>query len=487
MYKSILQFCEEGIINLENVSADFYENPEDIAGFVAGVSSVFIKAGCGFIGDIFSELNQKIRESQARKDKWEIVRTDTKKMLCSLGEFSYEKTLFKHKETGERTYLLDHYLGIESFARLTEDAQARMLEEAVQTSYSRAGNHISITDSISKGTVKNKLHELKFPKAEYPEELKKVEYLYIDADEDHVPLQFIDNKGDLKTDKSGRTINNVQAKLVYVYEGIEPESPAGKRFKLVNPHYFSGVYEGKDNEKLWEEVYEYIENTYDLDSVKKIYLNADGGSWIKTGKSKIAGIVSVLDEYHINKYLTSMTTHLYDSAEDGRNLLRDVIRRGTKAEFMETVKTLKDYTEDSNTVYRIETGAAYITSNWTAAKTRLSRSAGVVGSSTEGHVSHVLASRMSSRPMGWSKQGADKMARLRAYYWNGGNMLNLVRYQVVAECEKKAAGAEYLSANQIMKTEGIHHIYGTYYDHIQVSLSVMARKTLAIRERLLLL
>lgn len=33
---------------------------------------------------------------------------------------------------------------------------------------------------------------------------------------------------------------------------------------------------------------------------------------------------------------------------------------------------------------------------------------GVMGSSTEGHISHVLSARMSSRLMGWSRQGADR-------------------------------------------------------------------------------
>ncbi len=42
--------------------------------------------------------------------------------------------------------------------------------------------------------------------------------------------------------------------------------------------------------------------------------------------------------------------------------------------------------------------------------------------------------------MGWSKLGATQMAKLRAYYLNGGDMLELVRYR-----EKEmpmAAGAE---------------------------------------------
>lgn len=36
---------------------------------------------------------------------------------------------------------------------------------------------------------------------------------------------------------------------------------------------------------------------------------------------------------------------------------------------------------------------------------------------------------MSSRPMGWSKDGADKMARLRAVKANNGKVIDFVRAQ----------------------------------------------------------
>ena len=102
---------------------------------------------------------------------------------------------------------------------------------------------------------------------------------------------------------------------------------------------------------------------------------------------------------------------------------------------------------------------------------------GVKGSSTEGHVSHVLSSRMSSRPMGWSVTGACKMSQLRAYYFNGGDMLELVRSQ-----EKKlpkAAGAEYelLSSSQIIASEKNRHgELGKYVDTITHSLSMQNKK-----------
>lgn len=53
---------------------------------------------------------------------------------------------------------------------------------------------------------------------------------------------------------------------------------------------------------------------------------------------------------------------------------------------------------------------------------RLRKAEGVVGSSTEDHVYHVLSSRMSTQAMGWCKHGGSQMARLREYYYNKGNM-----------------------------------------------------------------
>ena len=44
------------------------------------------------------------------------------------------------------------------------------------------------------------------------------------------------------------------------------------------------------------------------------------------------------------------------------------------------------------------------------------------GCSAEGHISHVYADRMSSRPRTWSDDGIDKMSRLRTFVSNGGKI-----------------------------------------------------------------
>lgn len=490
MNKSILQFLEKDTQNLNSISANFFENPTDIAGFISGVGSVFIALTCNYIGEIFEELDTMIRNSELRKMNWEIVRREKRKLLTRFGEIEFQKTLFKNKRTGERTYLLDSLLELEPNTRMTEDAEAQLLKEASESSYKRAGEAASISDSVSKGTVKNKLHGLKFPSQTLKlQEKKEIKTLYIDADEDHVALQFFEKKGDTLPAKASGKRNGIQTKLIYVYEGIEKEAPKSKRHRLINPHYFSGVYEGKDNARLWEEVREYIDATYDVDKIENIYLNADGGGWIKIGKSKIPGIISVLDEHHLNNYLVKMTSHLFDSAQDGRVQLREVIKTGTKNEFKDICELLESCAEEESTLRRIQESAKYIESNWTAAKTRLKRTEGVVGSSTEAHVSHVLSSRMSSRPMGWSKKGADNMARLRAYLWNGGSILDLVRYQKCA-WEEPHQKEDIISASQILQWERQQAKkigeYGKYYEKMSASLAPQARKILAIREHILM-
>lgn len=218
--------------------------------------------------------------------------------------------------------------------------------------------------------------------------------------------------------------NSLITKLVYIHEGIEKEAPKSRRHKLINPYYFCGVSHGEANDQFWDEIYGYINRHYDLEKVKRIYLNADGGGWIKSGMKRLEGVTYVLDEFHLEKYLTKLTSHMKDSREDAVNEVRRAIRKQTKKEFEEIVERLEECLTDDTGLKRIADAKDYILSNWTAARVRLRHRDGVKGSSTEGHVSHVLSGRMSSRPMGWSSQGAANMCQLRAYEKNGGTCWN---------------------------------------------------------------
>ena len=57
------------------------------------------------------------------------------------------KTLYKDKKTGEYIYLLDKVMEMAPHTRITTDGIERILTEAVQTSYRRGGDNVSIDET----------------------------------------------------------------------------------------------------------------------------------------------------------------------------------------------------------------------------------------------------------------------------------------------------------------------------------------------------
>lgn len=496
---SIQDFIKKGIPKIEDIVARFLQNPQKEAEFEQDLLSELYRFMLNTMSEAYTSANTVIKDSHARKTRWNVVKTVEKKMLCSVGEFSYKETVFVDKTTGKNAALVNDYLGIAPHQRFTEAAVARMLNEAVQTSYRRAGNESSILEQISKEAVKDYLHRLEFPADETRAgEKRAVKILFIEADEDHCPLQFLQTRGDMETGENNWKNNCALVKLIYVHEGIEKEDSVrregekNRRRHLINPHYFAGVYDGSgENRKLWDEVYAYIQETYDLDKVEKICLMSDGGAWIRTGRTMISGLTPVLDEFHLRKYLLKMTRHMLDSADDARKEICGVIKDGSKEDFRKETQKMLGYANTDSERKHVQEGSDYILSNWSAAKTRLSGRKWLTGCSAEGHVSHVLSDRMSSRPMGWSRTGADKMARLRAYCYNGNSLLELVRYQ--KKPLEKAAGAEEVicSCRDILASESMasrtktEQEIGKYAEAMRASLPVQVRKMTYVGGRFL--
>ncbi len=436
MINSIQHFCADGVKKLQKVMTDYSVNMTKTAEMVQGVTKGVTELGLSIIAEEWESYDKLLRERKELRSEWYIVRKDETTLLTSLGSVTYHKTLFKNKHTGRHEYLLDRIMGLEKHARMTEDAEAKILEEAVQTSYRRGGENAAITeDGVSKETVMNKIHVLQFPKAEPQSEKKSLKYLYIDADEDHVALQYLNQKGDIRKPLT----NTVMPKLIYVYEGITNENG---RNELINKKYFGGVYEGgKATQQLWREVWEYIEESYDTEELVKIYINGDGAAWIKSGQRLLDKAKFVLDRFHMHKYIIGATSHLSDKVEEARSELYRAMYRQKKWKAEEVFDKILAVTETETKRRTVKTAKAYILGNWAGIMQWIRDKNKEVRCSAEGHISHILADRMSSRPMGWSKKGADKMSRLRVYKKNGGEMLELVRFQkeelpVAAGCEE---------------------------------------------------
>lgn len=88
MIKSIQQFEEFGIKNLQKITEGFFKDPKDMAMFVYGIRDEVIRLGLEIIKETLEDCNQMLRDSEKRKQDFSIVKTDTKKLITSLGSVS---------------------------------------------------------------------------------------------------------------------------------------------------------------------------------------------------------------------------------------------------------------------------------------------------------------------------------------------------------------------------------------------------------------
>jgi len=225
--------------------------------------------------------------------------------------------------------------------------------------------------------------------------------LYIEADEDHA---------------ASRDGNKLEVPLVYVHEGRDLK---GTRRYLKNAHYFSGLY--TQAEELWYEVLNYIDSNYDLDKVEQIYLAGDGAKWVRLGTKIIPKSSFILDRYHLAKYIL---TALGKGNEYSRRIWA-AIRGGELEEVKSVLKEAYKRAETQGRRNAIKKCRKYIVGNWDGIKVYQTHASDVIGCSAEGHMSHILSARLSSRPMGWSRDGVDQMARIRVLKANGINIKEL--------------------------------------------------------------
>lgn len=431
MYDSILHFTKNGTEKIEKKIKEFLNTGTMSLGeLVLGLGEPINELLCNIVSETIEEIDEAFRKDPLRKKEYHIIRKDQNCVLTSYGMITYDRTYFKHKESGERVYLADRAMGITANMRKSEDVTIKAIEHANDCSYRISGEKATFTDDeISKQAVMKELHKLEIPwRIPEVEEKKEARVLYITADEDHVPLQFNKEKGDLKISENGRKSNTLEPRLAVLYEGIRKESPKGKRNKLVAKYVFGGVY--KNNLELWTEVREYIEAVYDEKYLEKIFIQGDGARWIKNGVDVLGSKCRfVLDEFHLQQSIHQGTRHTGDSVSDVKTAIRDAISFEDKNKIKDIFCRVKSAADTKSKKQEAEKAEAYILNQWNGIIIKNKDKDARMGSCAEGQVSHIFSTRLSRDPLGWSKEGADKMARLRVYTANGGSVIDLFRYK----------------------------------------------------------
>ena len=312
--------------------------------------------------------------------------------VTGIGELKYRRTYYKC-EDGTMIYLTDHLIGIEPFERVTRELCAKLVGQAASMSMEKAANAEKV--SVSRQTVNNKVLAMEETVAEVQRLKNTPPELHLFADEDHVSLR-----------PRGQAI----VPLVTVTEGIDQTNE--KRHKTIRPLHFQGY--GVENDAFVETVVAAMYERYDMDLVKKIYIHADGGNWIRKLGTLLPKSTYIMDGFHVEKHFKAFFR--LNGAAPYAGVIRQAIAGNDFEAFARYCSAIRK--KQNGTLEKMTELVNYFQNNWDSIVLRLRGS--VCGSCTEPLVSHVLSERLSRNPLAWSKEGLSKMAMLRVYTLNGG-------------------------------------------------------------------
>lgn len=381
---------------------DILDGNWDYSSFQLDLEKLLNDFGKEICREVMEGADEWLRQHPRERKGWVVQRkNEFKNVLTPFGHMDYQRTYYCNKKTKDYAHLVDLSAGLKPHDKIDLSVKAKLVDKAAEISYCKAGQDVwplkSTDCCVSGQTVMNVLRRtpLENIQAASKGPKKKIRVLHIQADEDHVHTQ------------AGGT---ALAKLVYTTSGYGKSFT--KRKYLSDVHYTAGLYE--DNEKLYNEVFDSIENDYDIDCLEKLYVFGDGAPWIR-GLAGYLGAVFLLDKYHINMHIKEELAFCPDLRSRLWKAVNSFDLETTKKVFREAKKAAKTDNERE----RVNKCRKYLVGNWDGILAWEKEADKVIGCSAEGHVSHVLSARLSSRPMAWAEPGIDKMAKLRAMKANG--------------------------------------------------------------------
>lgn len=404
MNQIILQIARKMVAQIEE---KIIEKELNIEGSIPELVKITQGAALEMYHELIEQADAAIKAAKRERKQEGLVverKKDPRTVITSIGDLTFGRTYYWNSVKRCYEYPVDRLLGIEHYERIDPGLSKGLVSSARTRSY-RDSSQRKCKGSVSAQTVMNKIRKAE-PVIRKCEEKRKVPYLHIDADEDHVALQH------------SKYRKSTEVPLVSIYEGTEA---VGKRKRCKGVFHISEY--GKSSEELWEEVLGRIEQRYDLEDTK-IYVHGDGARWIKEALGWLPKSRFVLDSYHKNKYVTEVVA---GCDTDEKQMLRTAIQHALEDEdtayFTKAIQyALEKHPEREED---ITDAASYLLNQMDGISIRKQDPEARNGGASEPHVSHVLSDRLSSRPKGWSKETLKHFAPILA----NGSEVQMIRKQ----------------------------------------------------------
>lgn len=359
------------------------------------------------VGDTFTLLlyekflnyiDDKFKNSKERKENYNIKETRKRTLVTSIGCININSTSYYNKETKERFVLLREILHLKPYQRLTNEAEYQLIKYAMDENMSQSARHALRNIQVSRSTVSKKIAKLDGSIVEnITKSTNQPDVLYIEMDEIHANLQ-----------KGGNKI----CPCAIVHEGYEEDFV--KRKKLKNIHYFASS--KLSYEELWEVIFNYVNQKYNIDNFKKIFVSGDGAAGIKNYTNCFPNAIFVLDPFH---YIKKHLKYIFKDDIDLRNIADEYIRNDNLDDFNKLVEhQIELYPEQEK---YMKEHRDYIINNLDGIKNQKDEDY-KVHCSMEGHVNQAFARYITSSPYGFSENGLENKLKLLVYHANKINL-----------------------------------------------------------------
>lgn len=403
------------IISLFNSFVNHFNNILDNTTLLHDLESKIYNSTNGLNLNILKELLETIdldyKNSKKRKDKYYIQCTRQRTLITSLGLITFNKTYYRTKNKVNNKYIffsyLEDYLGIDKWAKMTLKAEVNLINNSLDNGMSWASANTIPNCPVSRQTISKKIKDINYNLVENIISKETPDTLYIEADEVHSNLQY---------SKKGN--RNKIVPVILTHEGHKEDFVKKKQLK--EKHYIASSILKTD--KLWNETYKYLDNKYNLDKVKYLFISGDGATWIKGYNEVFPNALFVLDKFHYRKALNC----IFKKEPIITNIADGYLRYNMVSEFKQLVSLQINLFPEQRTKlikyqnYLLKNIVGIINQNHPEYKCPCSM---------EGHISNYYAKRLTSRPHSYSDDGLENTVQLLTMKANNINLTEDIYYQ----------------------------------------------------------
>ena len=392
------------ITNLENTFNESFKTNLDFFNLESKITNIGDNFTLELYTKVIKYLDDNFMISKERKAKYYVKEFITRNILTSIGYVSIKFRAYVDKVTKERYVFIRDVLNLKPYQRITDEAEYQLTKYAMEENMSQSARHAIRNNEVSRSIVSKLIKNFK---GTVKEQIKRVDstpnILYIEMDEIHANLQIKGNKGKSK---------NQICPCAIVHEGYVKQDV--KRKKLKNVRNFATA--KLSYSSLWEIIYDYVSQKYDIDKIDYLFVSGDGAKGIKDYSNVFPNAIFVLDKFHYKKKYLS---YIFKDNLTLLNIADEYLRNDMIDEFKALVSSqIKLFPDQKEQMIEKQN---YILNNLDGIKNQ-KHPMYKCPCSMEGHVSNRYARYITSSPYAFSLDGLENKLQLLVLRANNFNL-----------------------------------------------------------------